>query len=43
MEYIGMPMGMWILFSGSFRSSLTSVLSFSKEDAARITADARNE
>ena len=29
MKYIGMPMGMWVLFAGSFQKQLTAVLYFS--------------
>ena len=41
MQYAGMPMGMWLLFSGSFKEKLTSVLGFSNEEAAKITAAAK--
>ena len=26
MKYAGMPMGMWVLFAGSFQKQLTAVL-----------------
>ena len=32
MKYAGMPMGMWVLFSGSFQKQLTAVLGY---DVAR--------
>ena len=41
MKYAGMPIGMWLLFSGSFKEKLTSVLGFSNEEAAKITAAAK--
>ena len=28
MKYAGMPMGMWVLFSGSFQKQLTAVLGY---------------
>ena len=30
MKYAGMPAGMWLLFSGSFRKRLISVLKYEK-------------
>ncbi|MBR2726422.1 MAG: L-2-amino-thiazoline-4-carboxylic acid hydrolase [Solobacterium sp.] len=33
MKYTGMPWGMWILFSGSFRKQLTKVLGLPVQDA----------
>ncbi len=36
MKYVGMPLGMWLLFHRSFRQKMTSVLSFSKREAAEI-------
>lgn len=43
MKYIGMPMGMWVLFQNSFQEKLTSVLKYSEKEAADITAKARKE
>ncbi|MBQ9009592.1 MAG: L-2-amino-thiazoline-4-carboxylic acid hydrolase [Clostridia bacterium] len=40
MKYIGMPMGMWLLFRKSFRDQLVSVLKHSKGEADRITGTA---
>ena len=28
MKYIGMPMGMWVMFAGSFQKQLTVVLGY---------------
>ena len=28
MKYTGMPMGMWVLFAGSFQKQLTAVLGY---------------
>ena len=41
MKYTGMPMGMWALFSKSFRNHLVSTLRFSSNEAAEITAKAK--
>ena len=41
MKYAGMPMGMWLLFSGSFREKLVTVLQFDPKTAKRITAQAK--
>ncbi|MBQ9208351.1 MAG: L-2-amino-thiazoline-4-carboxylic acid hydrolase [Oscillospiraceae bacterium] len=41
MKYTGMPLGMWLLFSSSFRKQLTSVLGFDTTTAAEITARAK--
>ena len=41
MNYIGMPMGMWALFRGSFRDKLVSVLGYSEKEADQITASAK--
>ncbi len=43
MKYFGMPAGMGMLFSGSFRDKLTTVLGFSKEEAAEITKRANEK
>ena len=31
MKYIGMPMGMWVLFAGSFQKQLTAVFGYGTE------------
>ena len=41
MKYIGMPAGMWLLFSGSFRKQLTSVLKYDPDEAKNIASAAR--
>ena len=41
MKYIGMPMGMWVLFRRSFRKKMVSVLGYDKRRAARITREAK--
>lgn len=41
MKYAGTPAGLWLVFAGSFKRHLTSVLGFSAEEAARITAAAK--
>lgn len=41
MKYTGMPLGMWVLFSNSFRKQLTTVLKYDGEAAKRITAAAK--
>ena len=33
MKYAGMPMGMWVLFGGSFRKHLSSVYGYDPETA----------
>ena len=33
MKYIGMPMGMWALFAGSFQKQLTEVLGYDTDTA----------
>ena len=38
MKYAGMPMGMWVLFAGSFQKQLTAVLGY---DAAAARAIAK--
>ena len=37
MKYVGMPMGMWMLFAASFRRQLTVVFGYDKAAAASIT------
>ena len=41
MKYAGMPMGMWMLFSSSFRKRLTTALGYDLNAAKRITAKAK--
>ncbi len=41
MKYAGMPSGMWMLFAGSFRKNLTSVLKYDAETAGTITGRAK--
>ena len=41
MRYIGMPAGMWMLFSGSFRKHLISVLGYNAKRADTITIKAK--
>lgn len=43
MKYIGMPAGMWLLFSGSFRKQLTSVLKYDPDAAKSIASGARKD
>jgi len=43
MKYAGMPAGMWLLFSGSFRKHLISVLGHNAAEADDITAKARKK
>ena len=43
MKYIGMPMGMWALFSGSFRKQLTAVFGYSADEAKNIIGKAKPE
>ncbi len=43
MKYAGMPMGMWTLFSGSFRKQLTETLGFDKDTAKSVTSAAKTE
>ena len=43
MKYMGMPIGMWALFSGSFRNKLTEVLHYDRPLAARITKKAHGK
>ena len=40
MKYSGMPLGMWLLFKGSFRRRLKTELGFSAEEAKRTAASA---
>ena len=41
MKYIGMPMGMWVLFAGSFQKQLTEVLGYDTDTARAITKKAK--
>lgn len=41
MKYIGMPMGMWMLFRGSFEKQLSVVLHFDKDAVREITRQAK--
>lgn len=41
MKYTGMPMGMWGLFSGSFRKQLTAVFGCDAETAKAVTKKAK--
>ena len=41
MKYAGMPMGMWVLFGGSFRKHLSSVYGYNPETAKAITDKAK--
>lgn len=37
MKYLGMPMGMWALFAGSFQKQLTAVFGYDTGTAKAIT------
>ena len=41
MKYIGMPMGMWVLFAGSFQKQLTVVFGYDANTAKTITKKAK--
>ncbi len=41
MKYFGMPMGMWMLFAGSFRKKLTEIFGYNTKTAKQITAKAK--
>ena len=41
MKYFGMPMGMWALFSGSFRTQLSVVFGYDADEARRIAKAAK--
>lgn len=43
MKYIGMPLGMWLLFRRSFRDNLDKVLGLGEEEAERIAKLAKPE
>lgn len=40
MKYAGMPMGMWLLFAGSFRRQLSQVLGYDPQTAKAISTKA---
>lgn len=40
MKYIGMPIGMWVLFEPSFRRQLTETLGYAADDAREIVRKA---
>lgn len=41
MKYMGMPMGMWALFGGSFQKKLETVLGYDRKEAKAITKAAK--
>lgn len=41
MRYIGMPLGMWLLYRKSFRDNLICVLDLNAEEADRTTKKAK--
>lgn len=41
MKYMGMPMGMWVLFAGSFKKQLTVVFGYDADTANEITRKAK--
>ena len=43
MNYIGMPLGMWALFAGSFRKQLTAVFDYDADTAKEITKQAKQK
>lgn len=43
MKYAGMPMGMWMMFSGSFRKQLTETLGVASSAAGSVTSAAKAE
>lgn len=43
MRYIGMPLGMWLLYRKSFRDNLICVLDLNAEEADRTTKKAKYE
>lgn len=43
MRYLGMPVGMWILFAKSFREQLTAIFGYDKGEASTITRNARRK
>ena len=43
MKYNGMPWGMWALFRNSFEDKLISVMNCSKDEAVKITVNAKKD
>ena len=43
MKYMGMPMGMWVLFEKSFRAQLTETLGYDADTAKAVTAKAKGK
>ena len=41
MKYMGMPMGMWALFAGSFQKQLIAVLGYDPDTSRAITKQAK--
>ena len=41
MKYLGMPMGMWALFAGSFREQLTAVFGYDADTAREVERKAK--
>lgn len=41
MNYFGMPLGMWLLFKGSFQQNMVDILGFDRKTAAEVTARAK--
>ena len=41
MKYMGMPMGMWALFAGSFQKQLAAVFGYDADAAKAITKKAK--
>ena len=41
MKYMGMPMGMWALFAGSFQKQLTAVFGYDTDTAKAIAKKAK--
>lgn len=43
MKYIGMPMGMWFLFHGSFKKDLVEILGYDAKSSEEITGRAKRK
>jgi hypothetical protein len=41
MKYLGMPMGMWTMFAGSFQKQLTAVFGYDSDTAKGIAQSAK--
>ena len=41
MRYVGMPLGMWLLFHRSFRRRMVTVLGFSEKEARETERKAK--